>query len=81
MTHSYSSKGNKRYRYYVCGTAMQRGWAVCPSPSVPAGEIERFVVEQINVAITFHPTGLKSLTQQSLEIAQYSSATVLESSR
>jgi site-specific DNA recombinase len=47
MTHSYSSKGIKRYRYYVCGTAMQNGWAECPAPSVPAGEIERFVVEQI----------------------------------
>lgn len=47
MTHSYSCKGNKRYRYYVCGTAMQKGWSQCPAPSVPAGEIERFVVEQI----------------------------------
>ncbi|MCM2369435.1 recombinase family protein [Aporhodopirellula aestuarii] len=47
MTHSYSCKGSKRYRYYVCGTAMQEGWAKCPAPSVPAGEIERFVVEQI----------------------------------
>ena len=47
MTHSFSCKGNKRYRYYVCGKAMQRGWSECPSPSVPAGEIERFVVEQI----------------------------------
>ena len=47
MTHSFSCKGNKRYRYYVCGTAMQKGWSECPAPSVPAGEIERFVVEQI----------------------------------
>ncbi len=47
MTHSFSCKGNKRYRYYVCSTAIQRGWAECPAPSVPAGEIERFVVEQI----------------------------------
>ena len=47
MTLSYSCKGSKRYRYYVCGTAMQEGWAKCPAPSVPAGEIERFVVEQI----------------------------------
>ena len=47
MTHSYSCKGSKRYRYYVCGTAMQEGWSECPAPSVPAGEIERFVVEQI----------------------------------
>jgi site-specific DNA recombinase len=47
MTHSFSCKGNKRYRYYVCGTAIQGGWSECPAPSVPAGEIERFVVEQI----------------------------------
>ena len=47
MSHTYTSKGNRRYRYYVCGTAQQRGWSECPSPSVPAGEIERFVVEQI----------------------------------
>jgi site-specific DNA recombinase len=47
MSHTYTCKGNRRYRYYVCGTAQQRGWSQCPSPSVPAGEIERFVVEQI----------------------------------
>lgn len=49
MTHTFSCKGAKRYRYYVCGTAMQKGWSECPSPSVPAGEIERFVVEQIRL--------------------------------
>jgi site-specific DNA recombinase len=47
MTHSYSCKGSKRYRYYVCGTAMQQGWSECPAPSVPAGEIEQFVTDQI----------------------------------
>ena len=47
MTHSYSCKGNRRYRYYVCGTAMQKGSSECPAPSVPAAEIERFVMEQI----------------------------------
>ncbi len=36
------------YRYYVCGTAQKRGWDQCPAPSVPAGEIERFVVDQIH---------------------------------
>jgi len=48
MTHGFSSKGpSKRYRYYICLNAMKRGWHVCPSKSVPAGEIERFVVERI----------------------------------
>jgi site-specific DNA recombinase len=40
-------KGSKRYRYYVCTNAQKRGWDCCPSKSIPAGEIERFVVEQI----------------------------------
>ena len=47
MIHSTSSKGPKRYRYYVCAKAMKRGWYTCPSKSVPAGELERFVVDQI----------------------------------
>lgn len=47
MTPSHSTRGTKRYRYYVCCRAQQRGWHNCPSPSIPAAEIERFVVEQI----------------------------------
>jgi site-specific DNA recombinase len=48
LSHTYTcKKGTRRYRYYLCGTAQQRGWDQCPSPSVPAGEIERFVVDQI----------------------------------
>lgn len=51
MGHHYSQKANKRYRYYVCLNAQKRGWAVCPSPSLPAAELERFVVEQIKPLI------------------------------
>ena len=47
MMHTYTSKGNRRYRYYVCYTAQKQGWHACPSKSLPAEEIERFVVEQI----------------------------------
>ena len=48
MTHSHTTKdGNKRYRYYVCVNAQKRGWHNCPSRSIPAAEIERFVVEQV----------------------------------
>ena len=47
MTHSYTAKGSKRYRYYVCTRAQKQGWASCPSKSVPAGEIERFVVDRL----------------------------------
>ncbi len=48
MIPSHSTKSNgRRYRYYVCGHAQKRGWDKCPSKSVPACEIERFVVDQI----------------------------------
>jgi site-specific DNA recombinase len=47
MIQSITSKGTRRYRYYVCRQAQQRGWAACPSPSVPAEAIERLVVQQI----------------------------------
>ena len=39
--------GKRIYRYYCCNNAQKRGWRVCPTPSVPAPELERFVVEQI----------------------------------
>jgi site-specific DNA recombinase len=47
MSHAYTAKGEKRYRYYVCNKAQGRGRDSCPSKSIPAGEIEPFVVEQI----------------------------------
>ena len=47
MTHTFSTKANRRYRYYTCVGAQKRGVATCPSRSIPAAEIERFVVERI----------------------------------
>ena len=47
MTPVFAKKGNRLYRYYVCNHAQQQGWANCPAPSVPAGEIEDFVVAEI----------------------------------
>jgi site-specific DNA recombinase len=47
MSHTYTKKGNRLYRYYICQNAQQNGRAACPAPSVPAGEIEAFVVEEI----------------------------------
>jgi site-specific DNA recombinase len=47
MTPAHSAKGARRYRYYVCTNAQKRGWDSCPSKSVPAGEIERVVIERL----------------------------------
>jgi site-specific DNA recombinase len=48
MTPTHATKGGKRYRYYVCSIAQKRGYDRCPSQSVPAGQMERIVVEQIS---------------------------------
>jgi site-specific DNA recombinase len=48
MTPSHTTRnGTKRYRYYVCSSAQKRGWNTCPSKSIPAAQIEEFVVGQI----------------------------------
>jgi site-specific DNA recombinase len=47
MTHTYTAKRNRRYRYYVCTKAQQQGWKQCPAPSISAPRIERFIVDQI----------------------------------
>jgi site-specific DNA recombinase len=48
MTPSHTKRTHhKRYRYYTCSNAQKRGWATCPSKSIPAGEIERFVIDRI----------------------------------
>ncbi|MFC1573207.1 zinc ribbon domain-containing protein, partial [Candidatus Eisenbacteria bacterium] len=45
--HGYTKQGSRRYRYYTCQRAMKRGRADCPTKSIPAPEIEKFVVGKI----------------------------------
>jgi len=47
MVPTYTTKKQKRYRYYVCSGAQRRGWDSCPTRSVPAAEMERFIVDHI----------------------------------
>ena len=52
MIHHYASSKlkcgtMKHYRYYVCTRAQKDGWDRCPQPSLPAQELEDFVVDQI----------------------------------
>jgi site-specific DNA recombinase len=48
MLHTYTVKKKvRRYRYYVCMRAQKQGFDVCPNRSLPAAEIERFVVDRI----------------------------------
>jgi site-specific DNA recombinase len=47
MMHTYTMRKSKRYRYYVCYNAQQRGWKNCESKSVPAQAIESAVLGSI----------------------------------
>lgn len=47
MSNHYSTRGNRRYHYYVCVNAQKRGWNQCPGPSLPAVDLEQFVIDQI----------------------------------
>lgn len=47
MTPAHSTKGGRRYSYYACTGAQKKGWASCPSKSVPAQAIESFVLGRI----------------------------------
>jgi len=46
MIHTYTDRRPRRYRYYVCGTAIKNGVAACPTRSIPAGEIEQYVTKE-----------------------------------
>ena len=69
MIHTYSSKGSRRYRYYVCIRAQQKGWESCETKSVSAPAIESAVVQQIR-AIGADPrivvSALQKVEQQRL---------------
>ena len=48
MIHTMSSpKNGRQYRYYVCVSAQKKGWDTCSSKSIPAAEVEKFVVDEI----------------------------------
>ena len=50
----------KRYCYYVCSHAQRRGWQQCPSKSLSASAIERFVIDQVR-ALANDPDRLRGM--------------------
>ena len=47
MSHAFTERRGKAFRYYRCTHAIKNGKDACPTGSVPAVKIEAFVVEQI----------------------------------
>lgn len=81
MSHSYTlkEKGKTAYRYYVCGRALKRGWEACPSKSLPAQQIEQFVVERIK-AIGTDPA-LKAATLEQARTRATAATAAFEAER
>jgi site-specific DNA recombinase len=80
MSPTHSTKdGHKRYRYYVCTAAQKRGWQTCPSKSIPAGQIENLIVDQIR-SMCRNPTLLDQKIGQARKQGQ-SQVAVLEAQR
>jgi site-specific DNA recombinase len=51
MVPTYTSKRERRYRYYVCRTAHEKGWKACATKSIAAGVMEESVVTQLRSAL------------------------------
>ena len=51
MAPSHARKNGKRYRYYVCQSAIKNGHDSCPVRSLPAGEVEEAVANQIRALL------------------------------
>jgi site-specific DNA recombinase len=47
MVHTFTRKDEKVYRYYTCTNVIKNGRGKCPSPNLPAGDIEQAVIQQI----------------------------------
>jgi DNA invertase Pin-like site-specific DNA recombinase len=51
MSPTHTRKSGRLYRYYTSQTAMKRGRSECPVRQIPAAEIERIVIDQIQVLL------------------------------
>ncbi len=47
MRHTYTAKGSRRYRYYVCPHGREQGSETCSAGSIPAEELESFVWSEL----------------------------------
>jgi site-specific DNA recombinase len=69
MAHTYTKKGNRLYRYYTCTTYQKQGPAACSTRSLPAQEIEDFVVKQIRM-LARDPDLIREVFEESIRQRQ-----------
>ena len=76
--HAGTKKKSKYYRYYTCSNKRLNGAHACPSPSIPAAEIESLVTEQLfsigtdpNLQEMVYRQLVDSLEHKKSELAQH----------
>jgi site-specific DNA recombinase len=52
MTPTYTAKGDRRYRYYVCRAGRQKSTSGCAAKSIGARALEESVIEQVRCALS-----------------------------
>lgn len=65
MTPTYTSKGTRRHRYYVCQTRLKKGAHACPTGRVAAHDVEQQVAEQMR-SIGRDPALITEIVRQSM---------------
>ncbi|WP_437226512.1 recombinase family protein [Planctomicrobium sp. SH661] len=73
MTHTFTGKGSRRYRYYTCTQAIKNGRRSCPSGSLSAPEIEQAVVDQFR-ELAASPVLRAEVLKQAVDAATAASA-------
>ena len=68
MVHHFTGRNGKHYRYYTCTHAIKSGRKACPSGSLPAAEIERWVVDKVR-SIARDKTLIAEVTRQAQVLA------------
>lgn len=73
MIHHYATsprgKSKKIYRYYVCMKAQKQGWRSCPGPSLPASDLEMFVLDRVREMLV-QDRQVEAVARDALELLQ-----------
>jgi site-specific DNA recombinase len=68
-------KSESVHRYFVCANASKRGRAACPHPSLPAGDLEQFVIDHLRPVLsedaTLYSVVEEARTQLALQSASW----------
>jgi site-specific DNA recombinase len=71
-------KGQIQYRYYSCSRARKEVGSNCPLPNVPAGDLERLVLDQVKKLITSPEIIAKTISKVKEEDPGFSEAEIIE---